>query len=91
MPGFASYHLSNNQGCYIDYTGLPYGMVWKLDDGRIIPERKYFKNVVFDAKTRTFSGVIEFDEDAMFIGHTRWDYTMTFSEDWKKIVGGGFD
>ena len=66
-------------------------MVWKLDDGRVMPDRKYFKNVVFDSKTRTFTGSIEFDEDAQFIGCLYWNYTMTFSEDWRRIVGGGFD
>eukprot|EP01083_Nonionella_stella_P175896 613979_1 len=83
--GFASYHFESPANVYISYERAP--KCWTLSDGRAPPNRKPFLNPVYDARTRTFTGQIEWCP-LSFGGHERWDYTMVFSKDFKEIKSG---
>lgn len=82
--GKASYHFDSEEECYISYESAP--PVWRLDDGSRPPPKKKWNHTSFDAETLTFRGVIFWDP--AFNGETRWDYEITFAEDFAGIVGG---
>eukprot|EP01083_Nonionella_stella_P286579 975388_1 len=83
--GFASYHFESPANVSISYEHAP--KYWTLSDGRAPPNRKPFLNPVYDARTRTFTGQIEWCP-LSFGGYERWDYTMVFSKDFKEIKSG---
>ena len=75
---------------YISYESAP--EAWKLDDGSRPPAQKCFEGAAFDDTTRTFTGTINWcgpdGACPSFGGDARWEYTMTFSEDFATICGG---
>ena len=77
-------------GSYISYESAP--EAWRLDDGSRPPAQKCFEGAAFDASTRTFTGTIDWcgrdRTGPSFGGDTRWQYSMTFSEDFATICGG---
>ncbi len=87
LLGLASYHfpLDPAEDAYISYEAAPPS--WLLDNGQPPPRRKTFINPSFDQESRTFRGTIDWSESS-FGGHVRWQYTMTFSEEYSSIVGG---
>jgi hypothetical protein len=84
LEGLASYHFESPTNCYISYASAP--ALWRLDDGSALPEKKPFTNTSYEADTRTFKGVVEWDPP--FAGETRWEYEMVFSDDFNRVVGG---
>ena len=83
--GIASYHFDSPSSCYISYLNAP--SAWVLDDGSKPPKKKYFVNVAYDEKSRTFRGVINWP--VKFAGESTWTYTMRFSDNFAIIEGGG--
>ena len=84
--GLASYHFSDSlEQAYISYEAAP--ETWRLDDGNPPPARKKFINVRYDSETRTFSGTICWG-DTTFGGGARWEYEMTFAENFTIITAG---
>ena len=81
--GLASYYLSPNKPSYIYY----FNTNWQLDDGTSPPEKKYFINQSYNYETRQFSGTILW-EPVTFYNDYKWEYIMTFSEDFNSIEGG---
>ena len=51
------------------------------------PSEKYFDNQKNDENTRTFPGTINWS-NSTFHGDAKWNYTMIFSADFKKIESG---
>lgn len=82
--GVASYHFNSPQDCYISYSNAPAS--WILSDGSRPPAKKPFEEVSYDSSTRTFRAVINW-APLNFFGETRWEYEMTFCQDWKQIKG----
>ena len=72
-------------GPYINYSNAPNS--WKLSNGLKPPAEKYFENPEYDETSRTFKGSIDWAPNT-FGGDSKWDYTMTFSEDFKIIESG---
>lgn len=92
--GYASYHLSDKDKSYVDYSNVPAD--WRLDTGNGLPQQMYFKKPKFDQKTRTFTGVIDWYNDAQntFTNCAEYHYRMVFSADYGYIEGGeilGYD
>merc|ERR1712119_1302 len=86
QEGLASYHLSENAGCWISYSNCP----WTLDDGSKPPEKKFFTNENFNIAERTFSGTIEWGSTP-FGGDKQWVYNFTLAEDYQTIESGTVD
>lgn len=84
LEGVASYHFDSVDNCYISYSNAPDD--WLLDDGTSPPLKKTFLNPTYDAGSRTFRGVIEWPTP--FGGDARWEYEMSFAEDFSCIRGG---
>lgn len=84
LEGIASYHFDAEDDCYISYFNAP--SEWCLADGSSPPRKKPFTNTSFDADTRTFRGVVSWDP--LFAGAARWEYVITFSDDFSCICGG---
>ena len=61
--------------------------MWRSDDGSAPPKIKRFAEPAYDSSTRTFTGTIHWTP-ATFNGSARWDYTLTFAEDYTSIDDG---
>lgn len=87
MLGLASYHFPASEiaGSYISYEAAPPS--WTLENGSPPPKQKPFLDPRYDEETRTFTGWIDWS-DSPFGGDARWEYTMTFSDDFQSIAGG---
>ena len=83
--GVASYHFRAAGDCYISYENAPPS--WLLDDGSSPPAVKTFDSPLWDAASRTFTGVIDWSPTT-FGGDARWEYTIVFSEDFRVVSGG---
>ena len=83
--GVASYHFQDPDDCYISYENAPSS--WKLDNGESPPAVKPFDSPLFDAASRTFTGVVDWSPTT-FGGDARWEYTMVFSDDFGYVFGG---
>ena len=59
----------------------------KLDNGDSLPAVKPFDSPLWDAASRTFTGVIDWSPTT-FGGNARWEYKIVFSEDFREISGG---
>jgi len=81
----AAYHFVGPHDCYISFASAPAS--WKLDDGSPPPAKKPFEEPTYDAATRTFRGVVNWD-DVPFEGCTRWVYEMVFSDSFAIICAG---
>jgi hypothetical protein len=90
--GCASFHFESEASAYISYANA--NPSWKLGES---VGKKPFTSPSYDPETRTFQGTIEWGEDGVHNAHendkvdTLWKYTLKFSEDFKKIKGGGVD
>mmetsp|Transcript_32775 Transcript_32775/g.59920 ORF Transcript_32775/g.59920 Transcript_32775/m.59920 type:complete len:370 (+) Transcript_32775:56-1165(+) len=84
LEGVASYHFISEEECYISYSNAP--SIWRLDDGSRPPVQKPFREVRYDAARRTFRATVTWDPP--FMGQSRWEYEMVFSEDYSCICGG---
>jgi hypothetical protein len=88
LLGLASYHFPANsgvEGAYISYEAAPPS--WLLDNGLPPPPQKAFLNPTFDEESRTFRGVIEWNESA-FGGDVRWEYTIVFADSFSHVASG---
>ena len=84
-PGVAAYHFDSIEDCYISYENAPSS--WKLDNGESPPAVKPFDSPLWDAASRTFTGVVDWSPTT-FGGDARWEYTIVFSEDFRHVSGG---
>lgn len=83
--GVASYHFESENEAFICYNRAKEAN-WKLDDGSFPPNRKYFKEIVYDAGSRNFNASVIWE---VAFSHTkRWEYSFTFSEDFAFIDSG---
>lgn len=85
-PGHASVHFPSLHSAYVSYEGQQCAD-WRLDDGSPIPKRKYFENISYNAKMRTFTGILSFAPTS-FCGDGEWEYEMAFNENFSEVVGG---
>ena len=83
--GMASYHFEDGiENAYISYEAAPDS--WQLDTGGRPPAKKPFLDPKYNEETRTFTGLIEWEEG--FGGDALWEYTMVFDETFASIVDG---
>lgn len=82
--GVASYHFDAEDDCYISYNSAP--AEWLLDDGSKVPSKKPFTACSWDRASRTFRAVVEWAPT--FNGAARWEYEITFADNFWGIVGG---
>ena len=80
--GYATYYFHFGAP-YTDYSNYP----GSLADGSKIPEKKPFENWTWDPATRKFTADVNWSSP--FSGYDKWKYECVFSEDFKKINGGG--
>ena len=81
--GYESFHLSENHGCWVNYSKCP----WKYDNGISPPEKIYFTNYKFNLAKRTFEGRINTGW-RNYNTIANWDYNFTLSEDYHDIDSG---
>mmetsp|Transcript_105935 Transcript_105935/g.192743 ORF Transcript_105935/g.192743 Transcript_105935/m.192743 type:complete len:425 (-) Transcript_105935:58-1332(-) len=86
LEGIASYHFDAEDTCYISYENAP--AHWCLDDGTAPPRCKPFTNCTYDAETRVFRAVVEWEPT--FQRSARWVYELVFAEDFSCISAGTF-
>jgi len=84
LEGIASYHFDSLDDCYISYANAP--SEWRLGDGSAPPIKKHFCNTSYDERTKTFRGSVEWDPP--FDGASRWEYTITFADDFSRVRDG---
>lgn len=82
--GVASYHFDAEDDCFISYRNAP--DAWRLADGAELPAKKSFSQFSWNAESRLFHGVVEWDPP--FGGNSRWDYEIFFAEDFSGVVDG---
>lgn len=94
--GLASYHfLGPNDGtgeleAYISYEH-PRTSSWPpLDNGSSVPSRVPFRNISYDADTRTFRGDISWLEvyGTRWVGEAKWSYEIRFDPQFLYVEGG---
>jgi len=90
--GMAAYHFEIDfSPPYISYDNIMCSLTWPtLDDGQPIPSRIYFKQLMWDSKTRTFEGVIDWMEThgTTWQGMSSWTYQMVFDTNFMCILSG---
>merc|ERR1712127_598221 len=93
--GLASYYFSEPDAdgvhqAYISYES-PKTEAWpSLDNGERIPSRVLFRNVSYERETRTFRGVIRWEEDfdTTWNGDSEWSYEMVFDPTFAFVESG---
>jgi len=83
--GVASYHFDSPKDCYISYSDKTCSR-WCLDDGSQLPQRVYFRNKTWNARTRLFTGCVYWVTG--FRGARRWNFEMYFDEHFYCITSG---
>ena len=84
--GFASYHFISNDSCYISFANVP--STWpRLDNGKKLPQKKYFTNVSINENQRIFKGDINW-QPTSWQGAVLWSFEMYFAEDYATIASG---
>jgi hypothetical protein len=81
---------STSYQAYISYES-PRTELWPpLDNGNAIPPRVPFRNIRWDANTRTFHGDICWldDYDTTWMNETKWSYTILFDPTYSFIASG---
>ena len=82
--GWASYHFVNESEVYINWWEFRH----RYEDGSKVTT-KYFENISFDSPSRTFKGSLVFENTIPNFGSPkRFDYAMTFNEDYSMIHKG---
>lgn len=84
LEGVASYHFDSEADCYISYARAPDS--WCLDDGSRPPDKKPFRDCSYDAATRTFRAVVDWEPG--FQGASHCEYELVFAEDFSSVSGG---
>jgi hypothetical protein len=84
-----SFHFDfTGDGPYISYdTDLPSD--WKLDNDEKPPKKMLFKDINFDKDSRSLTAKIDWAPRTFWDVQTE-EFTMVFSEDYKKITGGSW-
>ena len=86
MGVWGSYHFESNTSAYVSYTQAE-DKGWRLSDGSVPPNRKYFTHTHYDDETRTFCRTIDW-RPTDFAGVETWTYEIEFAADMSCIVGG---